>query len=359
MYENMTYEVILNRALARVPTGIDKREGSMIYTAVAPVCAELAQMYIELEGILNESYADTASRDFLVKRAAERGVVPKPATYAIAKGVFNIDIPIGARFTLDKFSYKATEKISTGTFKLICETSGSAPNGSTGVLLPVEYIDGLTSASITEILIPGEEEEDTEVFRKRYFDSLDAQAFGGNRADYKAKVLSLNGVGAVKIYRATNVSGDETGGNVKLVILDSEFNKPSTSLVSSVQTAIDPTVNSGDGQGMAPLWHFVNVAPATEEIINISTTITYQPGYAYEDVKSYILAAIDKYYKDLAKTWQDLGDNGLVVRISRIDIALLAITGILDVSGTALNGTVNNVVLDKNAIPIRGTFNGS
>nr|DAI96720.1 MAG TPA: Baseplate J like protein [Caudoviricetes sp.] len=359
MYEDMTYEVILNRALARIPSGIDKREGSMIYTAVAPVCAELAQMYIELEGIMNESFADTASRDFLVRRAAERGLTPKDATHAVVKGVFNIDIPIGARFTLDKFSYRATEKISTGTFKLTCETSGSAPNGSTGILLPVEYIDGLTSASITEILIPGEEEEETEAFRKRYFDSLDAQAFGGNRADYKAKVLSLDGVGAVKIYRATNVSGDESGGNVKLVILNSDYSKPSTALVDNVQSAIDPTVNAGDGMGLAPLWHFVHVTGADETVINITTTITYQSGYTYDDVKSYIISVVDNYFKELARGWQEEGNSGLIVRISKIDVALLGIPGIIDVTDTAINGSSLNIELDKNAIPVRGEINGS
>ena len=36
------YEELMERVLARVPEGIDKREGSLIWTAVGPVCAELA-----------------------------------------------------------------------------------------------------------------------------------------------------------------------------------------------------------------------------------------------------------------------------------------------------------------------------
>ena len=43
MFEENTYENILNRVLSRVDNSIDKREGSVIYSAVAPVCAELAQ----------------------------------------------------------------------------------------------------------------------------------------------------------------------------------------------------------------------------------------------------------------------------------------------------------------------------
>ena len=41
-YEEMTYERIVSRCLARVPGTVDKREGSIIYDAIAPAAAELA-----------------------------------------------------------------------------------------------------------------------------------------------------------------------------------------------------------------------------------------------------------------------------------------------------------------------------
>ena len=50
--------------------------------------------------------------------------------------------------------------------------------------IPIEYIEGLTEAKLTEILIPGEDEEETEKFRKRYLESFEPQAFGGNIKDY-------------------------------------------------------------------------------------------------------------------------------------------------------------------------------
>ena len=43
MFENMTYEALVKRALARVPPTTDKREGSMVFNGVAPSMAELAQ----------------------------------------------------------------------------------------------------------------------------------------------------------------------------------------------------------------------------------------------------------------------------------------------------------------------------
>ena len=96
-YEDITYDVILQRMLDRVPDNMDKREGSIIYDALAPAAVELQLMYIELDTILTETFADTAQRDYLVRRAVERGITPYEPTYAILKGVFtpsSLDIPI-------------------------------------------------------------------------------------------------------------------------------------------------------------------------------------------------------------------------------------------------------------------------
>ena len=44
MYENMTFENIMDRCLARVSASVDKREGSIVYDAIAPAAAELAML---------------------------------------------------------------------------------------------------------------------------------------------------------------------------------------------------------------------------------------------------------------------------------------------------------------------------
>lgn len=43
--------------------------------------------------------------------------------------------------------------------------TGIIGNQYLGQMIPIEYIDGLETATLTEILIPGEDEEDTEVLR--------------------------------------------------------------------------------------------------------------------------------------------------------------------------------------------------
>lgn len=347
----MTYEVILQRMLDRVPNNIDKREGSIIYNALAPAAVELQNMYIELDWILNQSFADTAQREYLIKRCAERGIYPEEATKAILEGHFNIDIPIGLRFSLDNLNYKAIAKISDGVFKLECETPGSKGNQQFGTLIPIDYIEGLTSAELTELLIPGEDEEDTEVLRQRYFNSLSSQAFGGNIADYKEKTKQLPGVGGVKVYPVWN-----GGGTVKLVIIDSTYNVPSSTLINSVQTAIDPIPNQGKGVGIAPIGHVVTVEGVSATTININTNITYQEGWTWADIEPYVHKAIDDYFHELAVSWEN--ESNLIVRISQIETRLLNIAGIIDIADTTINGLAQNLTLGPDNIPVRGEVIG-
>lgn len=206
MYEQVTYEAILKRMLDRVPSRFDKREGSVIWDAHSPEAIELQLLYIELDAILREAYGDTASREFLVLRCKERGITPCPATHAILKGVFTpaaVDV-LGKRFSIETRNYVVTEQLADGAYLVQCEEAGRAGNQYLGRMIPVEYIAGLASAELTEIRIPGEDEEETEALRQRYFDSFGDSAFGGNVRDYLLKTNAIPSVGAAKVTRVWN-----------------------------------------------------------------------------------------------------------------------------------------------------------
>lgn len=352
MYENITFEQILQRMLDQVPSDVDKREGSLIYNALAPAAAEVKQMQIELDVILAETFADTASREYLIKRAAERGLEPEPASKAVLKGVFNLSaIPLGSRFTAGEYVFEAIEQIAAGQYKMQAETTGAGPNTALGDMVPIAYIAGLTSAELTEVLIPGEDDEDTEVFRSRYFASFESQAFGGNRADYKAKVNALTGVGGCKVSRTPG-----GGGTVGVVIIASDYGVPSPTLIDDVQTALDPTVNAGDGLGLAPIGHVATVTGVTTEAIDIATTITYAPGWDWTALQPYAEAAVDAYFLALRQSWQD--ETQIIVRISQIESRFLDLAGVVDITGTTLDGVAANKTLTANQIPERGALSG-
>ncbi len=124
MYESMTYEVIIKRMLDRVPAGLDKREGSLIYTALSAAAAEMQIVYIEFDTILKETFAQTASRENLIRRAAERGLKPKGATRSVLKAVAVPDtvlIKKGDRFRQGTYYYTVLESMGNGTFQVVCE----------------------------------------------------------------------------------------------------------------------------------------------------------------------------------------------------------------------------------------------
>ena len=58
MYEDQTFDVILQRMLSRVPETMDKRESSPIYAALAPAAVELTSMYIAFDCMLAETFGD-------------------------------------------------------------------------------------------------------------------------------------------------------------------------------------------------------------------------------------------------------------------------------------------------------------
>lgn len=46
MFEEMTYEKILQDVLDNAPDGIDTRQGSIFYDAVAGPCLKIAKLYV-------------------------------------------------------------------------------------------------------------------------------------------------------------------------------------------------------------------------------------------------------------------------------------------------------------------------
>ena len=206
MYENETYEVILERMLDRVSDQLDKRPSSLIYDTHSSTAIELQILYIELEYLIKNSYGDTAAREFLVMLCKDRGITPESATNAVLKGEFtptDIDVT-GQRFNIGSLNYVVTEQIAPGQYQVMCETAGVIGNQYLGQMIPMEYIDGLETATLTEVLVPGEDEEETEALRQRYFDSFNEQAFGGNLAAYLEAVRKIDGVGDVKVTRVWN-----------------------------------------------------------------------------------------------------------------------------------------------------------
>lgn len=353
--DEMTFDYIMNRMLESVPDTVDKREGSIIYDALAPVAAELAKCYMELDVVMDETFVDTASLQYLMLRCKERGVAIQGETAAVIEGVFtpsNIELSAGLRFNCDEVNYVVTEKISAGHYKLEAETLGTVGNKYTGLLLPIQTVNGLETAQIAAVLIPAEDGDTTDTLREKYYASIDGEAFGGNVADYREKVNAITGVGGVKVYPVWN-----GGGTVKLTIIASDYTAPSSELISKVQTAIDPEQNHGEGMGLAPIGHTVTVTGAKYADLTITANVTFAAGWNWENGKSQLVSAANAYLDELCKAWAD--SETTVVRISQIETHLLTADCIVDIDGTTVNGSTKNIELAADEIPRLKTIGGA
>lgn len=347
MFEDMTYEKLMSKMLANVAGSVDKREGSVIWDALAPAAMELSELYKAMDEVLRQGFADTANREYLILRAQERGLEPHSATKAAAKAEINGEVAPGARFHCGGYNWQVEKELSDGSYLLRSEEAGSGPNQTLGRLTPLEYQEDLGSAEIVDIIEPGADEESTENFRARYFADLSAQSFGGNRADYIEKAGKIAGVGAAKVEAAYN-----GGGTVKLVIMDSAYGEPTEVLLEKVQNIFDPPESSGEGLGLAPIGHKVTVCGVCERAVDIGFSVELAAGYQWSEIEDNVYACIDEYLAELAKDWAS--SDRIVVRVSQLESRILEILGIADIADLTLDSVATNLVLESDEYPVRG-----
>lgn len=340
---SLTYDELLKRALGRISNQMDTSEGSFLFDAIAPCVAELYEAYLHIEELEKRIFADTAYGEYLERRTAERGIYRKPATYAIRKAYFNVDVPIGSRWAKEELVYTVTEKVQEGVFLTKANQTGAIGNRYSGELVNMDFIENLTSATLGEVVIAGEDEEEDELLRLRYFSSFEKEAFGGNKRDYEEKIGSIDGVGVVKVYPTW-----AGGGTVKVRLLDAEYNVPSPEFVQTVQELVDPIETSGEGLGIAPIGHKVTVEGAEEVEVQITTQLIFR-GIDWDNIKNEVTSVVEEYFKQLRSKWNE---EDIVVRISQIEARLLDIEGIIDVQGTKLNGSSNNLYLTDEQVPV-------
>ncbi len=371
--DKYTFKYLMESALDNVPDSLDKREGSIIYDALAPACYELAEYYMELKKILENTFTSTASNEYLDLRAAEQGLERYAASYAVKRGDFLTSsgnpavIPIGSRFSVISdtlnLNYIVTEAyldefgaVVPGAYRMTCEEIGTQGNSYTGPLIPITFIPNLKTATLSDLLVPARDEETDDELRDRYFLTVNDKPFGGNLAQYDEVLKGIDGVGEVQIYPVWN-----GGGSVKLSVIDAEYNIITNDFITTLQNMIDPTPQ-GTGLGLAPIGHTVTVTTPTEKTIDITATVVLESGYTLGQVTPLIEEAIENYLLGLREIWgiaDDLNNYALAVYIARINAAILGVAGIANITGTTINGLASDLILTQNAttqeLPVLGT----
>jgi len=339
MFEDQTFEEIMERMLNSISADIDTREGSVIYNALAPAAAELAKSYIWLDTVLELVFSDTAQGEFLDRRAAEAGIERTAATKAVRAGEFTagVRIPEGSRFYVDNLYFQYT-----GDGTLVCETPGEAGNANlTGRnLLSLDTIPGLEKAIVKEILIPGREEEGDDSLRERYFTRVRREAVSANKMHYKEWAEEVDGVGKAKIFPLWNGEG-----TVKIVVTNANLEPASEILIQKVKDYIDP--EPGQGEGQAPIGAVVTVESAVWKAVEISAEVLPEVNHSIDEVKTEIQEGVLNLFKKMA-----FEDN--IIRLSQINNIVYNSPSVSDYSNIKINGTSENLVLSDVEIPKLG-----
>lgn len=364
--EKYTFEYLITQALAQVPDDQDKRQGSIIYDAIAPACYSLAEYFNELRQAYKDTFVETATGDELDLRVREQGLERFQATQAIKRADFEnstgspIAVPLGSRFyTISDTMpviYSAISpytdemgQVIPGAYNLRCEEYGIVGNNYTGNLINISFVQGLASAEMSELVFPARDQESDASLRQRYFETVSRKSFAGNIFAYKEMLMNdIGGIGAVQVYPTW-----DGAGTVKCSIIDTEFNPVSGIFLTSVQNIVDPENaigEQGDGLGLAPINHVVTISTPSEVTINVSAVIETSPGIVIGQVQEAVEEAIGVYIQELKEQWDD-GDEFnryfCTCYISRVSAAILSVPGVANVVSVQLNSGSVDIVLTQ------------
>lgn len=371
--EAQNFDYWLNLMLDNVPDDIDKREGSIIYDAVAPAAMVNAQQSLSLANIIRETYIKTAQGEFLDYRAVEHGTNRYTATNAEVKAKFNdddgkpVNVEVGDRFASIAESpifYTVIKSNGDGTAEMQAEEAGTSANSYLGQILPVTPNDNLAWAEIIEITIPARDEENDEHLRARLLNTNSWVAYGGNVADYLNMTSKINDVGATQVYPTW-----DGPGTVKLVILNNNLMPASSTLVKKVKEEIDPEESTTQGYGLAPIDHRVTVvAPETFEV-NIAINVAVADSANIDTIKANIKTSLEEFFKSLRKDWNTVNPTvgrgySMIIYRSKILSRVMMIGGVANATMPRLNGKDEDLQLVFNnttsQLPVLGevTVNG-
>lgn len=346
MAESYEYGGILQRMLGNVPNTVDKREGSVIYTLLAPVAMALAEQNYMLSHMQNLLFASTAEGIWLDRVVYDFGISRELATKSRRtirtygeNGLMDIDDPIGKMFSVDGIVFSVIEQVVdnvgnavTGTYEVECQTAGIIGNQYSGEILPMSNINGLIRTELdSDAVLAARDEETDEKLRQRFYTFVRQTPFGGNIAYYEKMALSVEGVGAVKVFSAKDMGA----GNVGIVVAG-EDGMSSEEVAAAVQSAAGT-----DGDGFGTIGHNVMVKTCVKRLIVVQATIQLKSGVSAEVVKPTVENAIREYINGIEFEDATVFHAQLIAAILNCD------KNILDVSEAKIDGASANLLLDK------------
>ena len=359
-----SFEQILDRTLNNeLLIDMDKREGSVVYNTLAPLCLELADAYVKLDILEGQLSLLTATGENLDNRAYEQGMAREQATQAERIGTFkkyqvdeqtgeyvkdendnkiliDMDIPEGSRFVSpenDSIIYEFIGKDDEDENILRCETYGTVGNEYMGTILPLTAIPDLVEAKITGTHIPAQDTESDDELRTRVINKLNSLSFGGNIDSYIEKVSSIDGVGTCKVFPAWQYNG-----SVLLSVVDSSYEPITQSFADRIKEEIDPEESSGQGVGFAPIGHYVTITTPIKSNVKVQFHLDLEAGVTPGNVQEECERRIEEYFNSVRHNFGQ--DNTLGIYRARIIDTIIEIPEVLNITDVLLNDVDADIV---------------
>lgn len=363
MFDEYTYELLLQDVLDNAPAGIDTRQGSIFYDAVSGILIKIAKLYTDLDLVFTLTQIDTAPGEYLDIKSSEYGIVRHMATKAKYSVTFEGSTPnIGERFFTNG-EYFVLKESDDGIQYLEAETPGTSGNNiySGTPAVPVNNIQGLVSAAFGIILEYGTDDETDESLRQRLREKIASPTENGNKQHYKTWCESFEGVGRARIMPLWN------GPNTVKAVLISPLGLPcSEAVVERVQEYIDPTtkdytaivdgkiykVGDGLGEGAANLGAHFTAAAADETVVNIEFDAELATGATIDNAAEEAAETLEEYMRKLVLETTNASD--IVIRLSSVGALISGLTSILDYSNLKINGDTENIIPGENNVPVVG-----
>ena len=347
-------ETILDRMKSGI-TGVSTIEGSDIHNSQAPVSVELSDTKLQLDEVFKKVFASSALEngysEWLEKRCSDFGIYRKSGDKASGYITFNgqagatilantiVQTQTGLRYFTDS-SAVIPNGFTSVKVKVTAENIGSSYNkiANTITYLPIKLIN-ITSITNEEAFENGYDVESDEDLYKRYILKLQTPATSGNIYHYQNWALEVTGVGDVKVFSETNLSGEHQNGCVKIVIINSNKLGADTTLINNVLTHIEAN---------RPIGCTPYVVSATEKSINVSVNIVLSDGYILDNVKTNIENKLIEYCKTIAF-------KQTYVSYAKIGSLILETEGVNDYGNLTINNTTTNITLGDIEIPVIGS----
>ncbi len=256
-YESRTQEEILKEVQKWSETAAAKFEGTFEYDVFSSNAIEFQKIELELEEVYQASFGHLNWGDYLTMRAAESGVIRRPAK----KSVGTLEVTgTGTIYAGSIFSTEAgTRFVATSTTNIVNKgTSSGNVAANTITKIPLS-IAGISTCNNPAATFDGYDEEDDETLRDRYLTKVRYPATSGNPREYVEWAMSIIGVGAARCIRCYNGPG-----TVKVIIVDSNFEEANAVLIQRVADYINEERPVGIVEGG------VNVVSAKPVLVNIS-----------------------------------------------------------------------------------------